>query len=152
MALKKNFENEYNLKNVTNEGFEFHELLQSWIAEELEMKIREEYYNGVKEVSEENAMKEVINGTKSLKKASEENQKGVADNIYEKENYKKYSKTETTTDYNKLCWSCSATQVKLYKCSGCRKARYCGKQCIASDWKEHMGYCLKVQKRRNKTS
>ena len=51
-------------------------------------------------------------------------------------------------EFDTLCWACSATQVKLYKCGGCRKARYCSKQCIANDWEEHMNYCLKVQEKK----
>jgi len=252
MLLKKNFENEFILKNITNQSSEYHEHLQSWIAEELEMKIREEYHRGAEEVTEksvcnkafsvsldvlhaailkctclqcinvkdikrnmccyedrsveeveeiyrnkvsspkktnltrkisidnclvgrkvadktksnevkcefitgtlpdifehilfngghEKAIDDVINGGKSVTEIIEKRKKDMT--------VKDMQRNEAVIDFNKLCWSCSATQVKLYKCGGCRKARYCGKQCITNDWNEHMDYCLKVQKRRRK--
>ena len=275
MLLKKNFENEFNLKNLTNGRFEYHEHLQSWIAEEMEMKIREEYYNGQNDVSEESvcnkaffvsfdilqaailkcaclqcsnvkdikrkmyeygsidssdekrmpespkrdqklsksksnknnssskripedkcvvktkvfdktkcnevkcdfitsplpaifkyilfhggsekAIDEIVNGAKSVIELSVETNKYTAknlhDNIKNNEDNSKVSimhKTESELNYDTLCWSCSETKVKLYKCGGCRKARYCSKQCITDDWDVHMKYCLKVQEKRNK--
>ena len=52
---------------------------------------------------------------------------------------------------NKCCWNCDATDVKLYKCTGCKKAYYCSKKCIELDWAVHGGYCLKKQqKKQNK--
>jgi len=53
-------------------------------------------------------------------------------------------------DYSKLCWTCSVTEVKLYKCGGCRKARYCSDKCIRDDRQAHMDYCNKVQEKRKK--
>ena len=275
LLLKKNFENEFSLKNITNGRFEYHEHLQSWIAEEMEMKIREEYYNGQNDVSEESvcnkaffvsfdilqaailkcaclqcsnvkdikrkmyeygsidssdekrmpespkrdqklsksksnknnssskripedkcvvktkvfdktkcnevkcdfitsplpaifkyilfhggsekAIDEIVNGAKSVIELSVETNKYTAknlhDNIKNNEDNSKVSimhKTESELNYDTLCWSCSETKVKLYKCGGCRKARYCSKQCITNDWDVHMKYCLKVQEKRNK--
>ena len=46
ISLKKNFENEYQLKNLYNGKHELHEHFNSWISEELENKIREDYYSG----------------------------------------------------------------------------------------------------------
>jgi hypothetical protein len=280
ILLKKNFENEFNLKNISNRRFEFHEHLQSWIAEEQEMKIREEYYNGNIDVTEESlcnkafcvsfdvlqasilkckciqcsmvketkrkmywygnvdstdqlkalkgpdrkqrlyksqisrsklpkktsedkcvvrtkvfdknrsievqcdfiastlpinfkhilfhggyetAINEIINGTKSVVELYEETMgksfenNDTTEKICDKRNANQdnsnssvVDKSDVVMDFDTLCWTCSATQVKLYKCAGCRKARYCSKQCIANDWEEHMSYCVKVQEKRNK--
>jgi len=52
--------------------------------------------------------------------------------------------------YKKVCWNClkSADSVSLYKCSGCRKARYCKEKCQEDDWDRHGEYCqLKTKKR-----
>jgi len=45
----------------------------------------------------------------------------------------------------KICWNCSksAGTVPLYKCEGCRKARYCDDQCQQEDWAVHTDYCQK---------
>ena len=37
----------------------------------------------------------------------------------------------------KLCWNCFSAAEELKKCSKCRIARYCGKNCQAQDWKIH---------------
>jgi len=50
-------------------------------------------------------------------------------------------------DFKSLCWSCSVKEVKLFKCGGCFKARYCSEKCIQKDWPEHMNYCLKKQEK-----
>merc|ERR1719319_2033870 len=57
-------------------------------------------------------------------------------------------KPKAREDYSKLCWACSVTEVKLYKCGGCRKARYCSDKCIRDDRDEHMDYCDKVKEKR----
>merc|ERR1719186_1959608 len=48
-------------------------------------------------------------------------------------------------DYNTLCWSCSKTktEVKLDKCDGCQKARYCSKECWEEDQPVHGPWCRK---------
>ena len=38
--------------------------------------------------------------------------------------------------WSKLCWNCFAAVENLKKCSKCRIARYCGKDCQAQDWKK----------------
>lgn len=43
-------------------------------------------------------------------------------------------------EMTKYCWSCF--DDGKYKCSGCRKARYCGESCQKSDRSRHMDYCL----------
>ena len=56
-------------------------------------------------------------------------------------------------DHKTLCWSCHApsSTVRLLRCRGCRRARYCDAQCHAADWERHQGYCVdKQQKRENK--
>ena len=38
------------------------------------------------------------------------------------------------------CWSCSKTDIKvedLKTCTGCKMAKYCGKECQKNDWKAH---------------
>lgn len=263
ILLKKNFENNFNLKNISNGQDEFHEHLQSMVAEELEMKIKEEYYKGNLDVSEESlcnqafgvsfdvlqaailkckciqcsnvkelkrkmywygnvdstdqimgfkgpdrtgnsllkktfeancviktkvftknriievqrdfinstlpvifkqilfhgghekAIDAIINGTKSIKELHEETRaksfpnKDTTEKICDTRNENQDINSNSRTDFDTLCWTCSATKVKLYKCGGCRKARYCSKQCISNDWEEHMNYCLKVQEKRN---
>ena len=37
----------------------------------------------------------------------------------------------------KLCWNCYAATEELKKCSQCKIARYCGKNCQVQDWKVH---------------
>ena len=266
MLIKKNFENEFNLKNLTNGRFEYHEHLQSWIAEELETKIREEYYNGKKDVSEESvcnrafsvsfdvlqasilkcgclqcsnvkdikrkmywygsidssdestilakskaksnhtsskkiteancivkrhvldktksnevkcdfitsplpaifkhilfdggyekAIDEIIDGTKTVSELGVEVQKNKPKNIDDRANkndnninVSKMPNSKSELNFDTLCWRCSETNVKLYKCGGCRKARYCSRQCITNDWEEHMNFCIKVQEKRSK--
>jgi len=49
--------------------------------------------------------------------------------------------------YSKVCWYCSKEDAPLYKC-GCRKARYCTKECQEEDWAVHGSYCLKKQELR----
>ena len=44
----------------------------------------------------------------------------------------------------KLCWKCFAAFENLKKCSKCRAARYCGKECQVLDWKTHKVVCTKV--------
>ena len=42
-----------------------------------------------------------------------------------------------------ICWSCHAREgkgVKLIKCSGCKKAMFCGQRCKDADWERHGGY------------
>ena len=56
-------------------------------------------------------------------------------------------KVKKMTIYNTLCWNCSKTQVKLYKCGGCLQARYCTKDCLEQDWNIHGNYCEKIQKK-----
>ena len=67
----------------------------------------------------------------------------------EESNYVTSTKSKEE-DYSNVCWNCSKTktEVQLYKCTGCKKARYCGKECIERDWPVHKNYCLKRQKKR----
>ena len=58
--------------------------------------------------------------------------------------------TDPPEDHKTLCWSCHAPSsiVRLLRCRGCRRARYCDAQCHAADWERHQGYCVDKQKRR----
>ena len=86
----------------------------------------------------------IIKGTKSIEEFAYENKDK---NTFKKDttghtdihtiNTDKHSNSSSITkdnknvnDFNTLCWTCSNTQVKLYKCGGCHKARYCSEQCI----------------------
>ena len=67
------------------------------------------------------------------------------------------SATQNKTDVKvKLCWNCHANEsddVKLLKCGGCKKARYCDQECQAQDWSRHQEHCQPLQERkRNKKS
>jgi len=49
----------------------------------------------------------------------------------------------------KDCWNCFTTpgvEVTLYKCRGCKVARYCGEQCQAEDWPGHRDSCKRWKK------
>ena len=52
----------------------------------------------------------------------------------------------------KICWNCHSSGdedgVKLLKCEGCRRARYCDPECQAEDWDRHKEFCVKMQERR----
>ena len=53
----------------------------------------------------------------------------------------------------RICWSCHAPEVegvKLARCRGCKRARYCDQQCQAADWERHQGYCVERQTVRQK--
>ena len=110
-------------------------------------------------IHEENVVG-IFNGTKNVKELSQElqnkntlniystGQKNVENNIMLEHGRSSIDENpEVVKDFNSLCWSCSETQVKLYKCGGCHKARYCSEQCISNDWTEHMNYCIKVQEK-----
>ena len=52
-----------------------------------------------------------------------------------------------------ICWSCHIRDgkgVKLTKCSGCKKAMYCGQRCKDADWERHGGYCEAKQEKRRR--
>jgi len=43
-------------------------------------------------------------------------------------------------DIKKTCWQCD--NYGKFKCSGCRKARFCGEECQLEHWDGHKKYCL----------
>ena len=47
----------------------------------------------------------------------------------------------------RICWNCHARE-NLLKCSGCKRARYCGQRCQEADWERHGGYCEARQRKR----
>ena len=54
-------------------------------------------------------------------------------------------------EYSYLCWNCSKNKSEvdqLFKCGGCKVARYCSESCKNNDWKEHGDWCLKKQQKR----
>jgi len=62
-------------------------------------------------------------------------------------------KESVKREKEKICWNCHASEkegVKLSKCKGCRKARYCDEECQSSDWERHGSYCEKMQEKRRK--
>merc|ERR1712098_567033 len=75
----------------------------------------------------------------------------VAKNGDEKDHLKKEEEIAVCkNDEEKCCWKClrSGKNVFLYKCAGCRKARYCDDECQEEDWGRHGKYCTtKMNKR-----
>ena len=55
---------------------------------------------------------------------------------------------------SRKCWNCHALEseeVRLLKCGGCKKARYCDQACQEQDWDRHQEHCQHLQERkRNK--
>ena len=51
---------------------------------------------------------------------------------------------------DRICWTCGITASSLLKCSGCRKARYCGESCQREDWGRHKDWCGKRKEVREK--
>jgi hypothetical protein len=51
---------------------------------------------------------------------------------------------------DRICWKCGITASSLLKCSGCRKARYCGESCQREDWGKHKDWCGKRKEIREK--
>lgn len=47
-------------------------------------------------------------------------------------------------EQEKFCWECKAKDVDLLKCSVCKVAHYCSKQCQLSDWRNHCKICQKT--------
>merc|ERR1719186_808416 len=49
------------------------------------------------------------------------------------------------SDYNSVCWNCSKSKtdvkLKLEKCEGCQKARYCSRECWEEDQPVHGPWC-----------
>ena len=43
------------------------------------------------------------------------------------------------------CHKCQTNKEDLLKCSGCKKVRYCSRDCQKSDWETHKGECRKVK-------
>ena len=50
----------------------------------------------------------------------------------------------------RICWTCGNPGGSLLRCSGCRKARYCGEACYREDWGRHREWCGKRRERREK--
>ena len=69
------------------------------------------------------------------------------------EDIRKLYKTQKRMEYNSLCWNCSKNKemVKLFKCKGCYRARYCSRKCIEEDWDIHQSYCRKKEEKRKNT-
>lgn len=43
-----------------------------------------------------------------------------------------------------VCHACQKRDVKLSKCSKCKKATYCGRECQAAHWPSHKAACKKL--------
>ena len=60
-------------------------------------------------------------------------------------------KGEKCKKYSDLCWKCSKKKsevAQLYKCGGCKTARYCSDACRDEDWEEHGTWCGRKQRKR----
>ena len=44
------------------------------------------------------------------------------------------------------CQSCGKTELRLFRCSACRSATYCSKECQCKNWKEHKPVCIISEK------
>jgi len=63
--------------------------------------------------------------------------------------------TEATTEAagasTTICWSCHSADGGpggLFRCRGCKRARYCDPECQAADWERHQDYCVQKQAQR----
>ena len=50
----------------------------------------------------------------------------------------------------RICWTCGIPACSLLKCSGCRKARYCGETCQMEHWGRYKDWCGERKERREK--
>merc|ERR1719500_1046033 len=66
-------------------------------------------------------------GVSEVCEETEEKAKVVEVDVKEEKQYKGY--------FKKVCWNClkSSDSEILYKCAGCRKARYCDEKCQEKD-------------------
>ena len=59
--------------------------------------------------------------------------------------------TEVAGASSMICWSCHSADGGpggLFRCRGCKRARYCDPECQAADWKRHQAYCVQKQGQR----
>ena len=54
------------------------------------------------------------------------------------------SETSMTKDTTVQCATCHASGIKLWHCSRCRQAAYCGRDCQVRDWPTHRTRCCKL--------
>lgn len=50
-------------------------------------------------------------------------------------------------DDMETCFNCHAKSEKLSACSGCKKVRYCNKDCQSKDWSKHKFVCKSLAKK-----
>ncbi|KAL9179262.1 hypothetical protein ACHAXT_008552 [Thalassiosira profunda] len=60
------------------------------------------------------------------------------------------TRDEHYRESTKGCTGCGSRLKALSKCTGCRKASYCTRQCQLDDWKNHKALCRKEQKKAKK--
>jgi len=59
--------------------------------------------------------------------------------------------TEVAGASSMICWSCHSADGGpggLFRCRGCKRARYCDPECQAADWERHQAYCVQKQGQR----
>lgn len=44
-----------------------------------------------------------------------------------------------------ICEGCGVRKEKMKLCSGCRKARWCGEECVKANWRNHKAACKAAQ-------
>ena len=69
----------------------------------------------------------------------------------EKDIQSQQQNVENKTSKNKKCWNChkeESIELKLSKCGGCKKAKYCGQVCQKQDWDRHRDQCQKIKRRK----
>ena len=42
-----------------------------------------------------------------------------------------------------MCSNCGVSTANLVKCQGCKRARYCGRECQKANWGRHKNECLR---------
>lgn len=61
-----------------------------------------------------------------------------------------YEVTLASRDYTRYCAACGVAEEELGRklsiCTGCRRARYCGRKCHRGHWKEHKEACQRYQR------
>eukprot|EP00092_Neocalanus_flemingeri_P004222 GFUD01004542.1.p1 GENE.GFUD01004542.1~~GFUD01004542.1.p1 ORF type:complete len:360 (-),score=88.50 GFUD01004542.1:151-1080(-) len=61
---------------------------------------------------------------------------------------KKGTKLMQSKSKTRICWTCHLLGSSLLKCSGCKRARYCGETCYREDWERHKEWCWRKREQR----
>ena len=146
------------LKNMEKEI----ELIQKYVINDQSCLLVTRFYDQKKEFENDYQRAKKIHASNKqtfldLKDRLTNNLNKLGKNLEESEIQSKYLQMEkdslVKTMEKIICWSCHAREgkgVKLIKCSGCKKAMYCGQRCKDADWERHGGYCEAKQEKRRR--